>query len=117
MLVPQFFPTLPCRLELPSPDSESHMGNPWTLVPNLARNILGLAGSCQEGRWSWLPTLKATTSLASRRDLGSDVRHPAALELRPGGGGEYRAPGPESLKQMGCSSRKEAQRLGDQIRW
>lgn len=74
------------------------MGNPWTLDPNLARNIPSLAGFCQEeGRWSGLPTLKAT-SLVSRGDLGSDVRHPAALELRPGGGGEYQTPGPESLK-------------------
>jgi hypothetical protein len=77
---------------------------------------LGLASARRKAGGAGSPTLKAAP-LASRGDLGSDVRHPAALELRPGGGGEYRAPGPASLKQMGCCSRKEAQRLGEQIRW
>lgn len=74
----------------------------------------GPQSSQEEGRWSRLPTLKAT-SLASRGDLGSDVRHPAALELRPGGGGEYQAPEPESHKQMAAEKGGPEAGRADQV--
>lgn len=93
VLEPKLLCTTLCRavpgLGQALPSSQSHMGNPWTLVPksHLRQPLWQLlAGRGWVGQVA--PT-EAPALRASRRDPGADVRYPAAPELRPGGGGEY----------------------------